>query len=260
MSHQKLTTLEPLEGLTELTSLKLYNNQLTLEDEKSQVILKSMQNLTELNLMNNKVTNITAINSLKNLKILNLQGGQNKVNLVEIEDIISNLGTLFQISQESLNTIVNCDASKITKLNLDHNNNDITKLPDLSKFTKLKELSLYNNANIANLDIISKLTNLEILNLGKTNLHEKIIDFSKLTNLTKLDLSDNTLWDEDLESLKSLKNNMNLTINLSNNSIINATALLELDRNTNIKLSGNVNLTQKAKDELKARFETRVTF
>ena len=51
-----------------------------------------------------------------------------------------------------------------------------------------------------------------------------MIDFSKLTNLTNLDLSNNTLWSEDLENLKALKNNSNLTINLSNNSIIDATS------------------------------------
>lgn len=87
-----------------------------------------------------------------------------------------------------------------------------------------------------------------------------MIDFSKLKNLTNLNLSNNTLWDEDLENLKALKNNTNLTIDLSNNSIINATALLELNPNTRINLSGNVNLTKEAKEKLKGHFQERVTF
>ena len=62
LPSQNLTTLEPLKGLTQLTSLNLYNNKITLEDEKSQEILKSMTNLTNIDLRANKITNITAIN------------------------------------------------------------------------------------------------------------------------------------------------------------------------------------------------------
>lgn len=68
LSKQNLTSLELLEGLTNLTSLNLRINALTLNDEKSQEILESMTNLTELNLDYNKITNTTSINSLKNLK------------------------------------------------------------------------------------------------------------------------------------------------------------------------------------------------
>lgn len=43
LSKQNLTTLEPLEGLTNLVSLDISNNpELTLEDEKSQNILKKL--------------------------------------------------------------------------------------------------------------------------------------------------------------------------------------------------------------------------
>ena len=63
LSSQRLTTLEPLEGLTQLTKLDLSYNQLTLQDEKSQNILKSMKNLIELNLAENNIANATSINS-----------------------------------------------------------------------------------------------------------------------------------------------------------------------------------------------------
>lgn len=56
------------------------------------------------------------------------------------------------------------------------------------------------------------------------------------------------------------KNNTNLTINLSNNSIIDASALLVLDTSCRIYLGGNVNLTQESKDKLTARFGSNVTF
>ena len=87
-----------------------------------------------------------------------------------------------------------------------------------------------------------------------------MIEFSKLTNLKWLDLSGNTLWSEDLEKLKGLKDNTNLIINLQNNSIIDATALLELNPSTRIDLKGNVNLSQDSKDKLKAKFGNNVTF
>ena len=256
LSGQSLTTLEPLKGLTELTYLNLTNNKITLEDEKSQEILRSMKNLTNLNLSNNQITNIKAINDLSNLKLLYFSGNNN-VNLVEIEDIISNLN-LLNVSTESLKTINNCDSNKITKLNLIASS--LTELPDLSKFTKLTKLNLSGNSKIEDFSIISKITSLENLNLSNVKLQGRMIDFSKLTNLTNLDLSNNTLWSEDLENLKALKNNTNLTINLSNNSIIDATALLELNPNTKIDLKNNINLSQESKDKLKERFGNNVTF
>lgn len=85
-------------------------------------------------------------------------------------------------------------------------------------------------------------------------------DFKNMNNLIQLNLNKNNLWSEDLENLKALRNNTNLTINLSNNSIIDATALLELNPNTKINLTENVNLSQDSKDKLKARFGNNVTF
>lgn len=148
-----------------------------------------------------------------------------------------------------MKTIINCNVDNITRLNI--GGNALTELPNLSKFTKLKELDISNNPNISNLSMISEIDSLIKLRLENTNLHGRMIDCLQLTNLTTLDLSKNTLWDEDLENLKVLKDNTNLTIILDNNSIINAKALLELNSNTKIYLRGNVNLTKEAKEELK---------
>ena len=257
LTNQNLSTLEALEGLTKLTSLTLNTNKLTLEDEKSQEILKSMTKLETLYLEYNNITNITAINSLKNLKKLYIGGGNNNVNLVEIEDIISNL-TVLSIPPENFKTIENCEISKITKLNII--GSSLTEIPNLSKFNNLTKLSLNNNPKIENFEEVLKISGLQELDLTYNNLHGRMIDFSKLTNLTKLNLTYNSLWSEDLENLKALKNNTNLTINLSNNSIIDATALLELNPNTKIDLRNNINLSQDSKDKLKARFGSNVTF
>ena len=258
LSSQNLTTLELLEGLTELTTLSLEYNKLTLEDKKSQEILKSMSNLKNLKLINNKITNIKEINSLSNLKFLYLSGENNNVNLKEIEDIISNLDVL-TVSNQSLMSIVNCDINKITRLRL-QNDNSLTELPDLSKFKKLTDLSLSGGSNIHDLNIISDIGSLRVLNLSITNLHGRMIDFSKLTNLTTVDLRSNNLWSEDLENLKALKNNTSLKIDLRNNSIIDASALLELNSNTKIDLRNNVNLSQDSKDKLKEKFGNNVQF
>ena len=257
LSGQNLITLENLEGLTKLESLNLGFNNINLEDEKSKEILGNMTKLKYLDLSYNKVTDISSINNLKNLTHLYLNNNEKQLNLKQIEDIISNLESLY-VTTESLKTILNCDMSKISKLNIPGGN--LTEIPDLSKFKNLSILRINKNPNIANFNEITNIPSLKNLELRGNNLHGRMIDFSKLTNLTKLDLSDNTLWSEDLENLKALKNNINLTINLSNNSIIDATALLELDSSTKINLSNNVNLSQDSKDKLKAKFGNKVTF
>ena len=251
-----LVTLESLEGLTELTSLNLFGNNLTFEDEKSRQILSSMTKLKELNLYNNKVTNVTAINNLKSLKELIL-GGNNKVNLTEMEDIISNLNSL-DVSTESLKTLSNCNINKITKLRL--NAIRLTEIPNLSKFNKLTELSISGGNKIENINSISSLSNLESLNLNKCDLHNKMIDFSNLTKLNNLTLTNNALWSEDLEKVRTLKSNVNLTLDLRVNSIIDASALLELNLSTKIDLRNNVNLSTESKQNLTKRFGKNVMY
>ena len=252
LKSQNLTTLEPLEGFTQLTSLNLGYNQITLEDEKSQEILKSMKHLKTLDLTANKVTNATAINSLKELTLLYVGG---TFDLSQIEDIISNVRLV--VSNETLKTIVNCNVNKITKLTM--NSAGITELPDLSKFTKLENLNLRQNNDITDFSMISKIPSLKTLDLAyNTNLQGNMFDFSKLTNLTSLNLGECKLWSEDLEYLKALKNNKNLYINLGANSIIDALVLLELDDSCSIDLRNNINLLQKSKDKLKEKFGSKV--
>ena len=256
LTNQNLTTLDILEGQTQLRVLNLANNNITLEDKKSQEILRSMTNLVSLDFRSNNITNANVINSLKNLKTLYIGG---EFSLREIEDIISNLSPL-GVTKKTLSTIVDCDVNKITKLDLDLLG--FQKLPEY--ITKLTNLSMFKIRNawsvIEGQEIISKLAKLQVLDIASCNLHGKMIDFSKLTNLQYLNLNGNNLWSEDLENLKALKNNSNLSIDFRNNSIIDATALLELDPTTHIDLRQNINLSQDSKDKLKAKFGKNVTF
>lgn len=254
LSSQGLKNLEILEGMSELEILELNYNGITLEDEKSREILSSMQKLKSLTMIGNPIIDIKPINNLKSLEELTLNS--DNINLKDIEDIISNIN----LKVTNWSTLTNCEPSKITKLKSSWMT--INEIPDLKQFNKLEEINL-EYCTIVQKDSIKNISgveNLKILRLSACKPEEILIDFSQLTNLTELNLSNNTLWDEDLENLKALKNNTNITIDLRNNSIINATPLLELNPNTKIKLSGNVNLTQQAKNELKARFGKNVTF
>ena len=87
-----------------------------------------------------------------------------------------------------------------------------------------------------------------------------MIDFSNLTKLNNLTLTNNALWSEDLEKLRTLKSNVNLTLDLRVNSIIDASALLELNLSTIIDLRNNVNLSTESKHNLTKKFGTNVTY
>ncbi len=256
LNYKGLTSLEMFEGMTNLNKLDLVGNYITLEDEKSQNILKSMKSLRSLNLFqNSKLTNIKPINELSSLTDLNLSSTRT-FNLADIEDILSNVS--LSVDNSTFQTIVNCDANKITSLKMSWA--PIQDIPDMSNLTKLKYLQINNSSSINSFDTIAKLESLEVLILNKVSLHNKMFDFSRLTNLNNLSLEGNSLWSEDLDKLKSLKNTKNLNLNLSNNSIIDATALLELDASTRINLKNNVNLNEDSKNKLKAKFNANVTF
>lgn len=256
LNYKGLTSLEMFEGMTNLNKLDLTGNAITLEDEKSQNILKSMKNLRSLNLFQNKkLANIKPINELSSLTYLNLSS-TGTFNLADIEDILSNVS--LSVDNSTFQTIVNCDANKITSLKMSWA--PIQDIPDMSNLTKLKYLQIDNSSSINSFDTIAKLESLEVLILNKVSLHNKMFDFSRLTNLNNLSLEGNSLWSEDLDKLKSLKNTKNLNLNLSNNSIIDATALLELDASTRINLKNNVNLNENSKNKLKAKFNANVTF
>ena len=106
--------------------------------------------------------------------------------------------------------------------------------------------------------MVSQLKSLKRLYLNNCGLHEKMIDFSNLTNLVDLGLGNNSLWTSDLENLRALKSNKNLTIDLRNNTIIDARILLDLDESCKIYLGNNINLSQESKDALKAKFGNRL--
>ena len=258
LRNQGLENLDILEGMTQITRLDLYGNDIRLEDDKSKEILKNMTNLQFISFMNNKnLKDISVLNEIPTLTELMLQ--YTNVNLSQIEDIISNLNIIY-LNKNVFETITDCNPTKITKLKVSLTESEkIEKFPDISKFSKLSEL-LIRNSRTDDYSCISNLVNLEKLDLQNCDLHGKMIDFSKLTKLETLNLKNNYLSSDDLKKLEVLKNNKNMIINLDNNSIIDASSLLVLDTSTRITLSGNPNLSQEDKNELVNRFGSNVTF
>lgn len=258
LANQRLEVLDLLEGQTEIETLTLMNNNLKLNDDKSRNILKSMKKCTYLDFANNKdIEDISFVNEMPKLEVLRIRGNS-KINLKQIEDKISSLR--IDLSNETFSSLSSCDLSKITKINLFGYDNLSVAVPDLSKATNLIELYISNEPKIPDFSNISNITSLQILDLSSNSLHGKLIDFSKLTNLKKLNLSNNTLSSEDLKALEQLKDIKNLTLDLSNNSIIDASSLLVLDSSTKIILKNNVNLSEETKTKLVNTFKGNVTF
>lgn len=133
-------------------------------------------------------------------------------------------------------------------------------MPDLSKFKNLTQIYIYGEGKTRDCSTISNVESLVGLELSSVNLTGNMPNISKLKKLKTLSLRGNHLNNEDIKKILNLKENTNLTINLTNNSITDATVLLELNQNTKIYLSGNVNLSQDSKDKLKGRFGNNVTF
>lgn len=194
------------------------------------------------------------INKLNNL--ISLDVNKKDINLKDIEDIISNI----DLRVINWDTLVNCESSKITKLS--SNWCQIIAIPELKKFDKLEEIKLvkFTIEKKETIKNISEVKNLKKLTLTGCNLEEIFIDFSELKFIQYINLRDNYISSKELKKLEALKEIKNLTIDLSTNSITDASSLLVLDPNTKINLNGNVNLSQDSKEKLKERFGNNVIF
>lgn len=133
-------------------------------------------------------------------------------------------------------------------------------MPDFSKFNNLTRIYIFGEKIARDCSTISKVESLVELHLIGVNLTGNVPDFSNLKKLETLGLQSNYLNTEDVKKIVVLKDNTNLTINLSDNSIIDATALLELYSNTKINLTKNANLLATSKQLLTEHFGSNVTY
>ena len=212
-----LRNLSALSGLTNLTHLDLYENQI-----RDISALSGLTNLTNLSLGINRIRDISALSGLTNLTVLDLYEN-------EIRDI------------SALSGLMNLEGLAL-------NSNYISDLSALSGLTNLTSLVLEFN-QISNISALSGLTSLEGLNL-RVNQISAISVLTGLTNLTRLSLGSNQI--SDISALSGLTNLTSLTLEsnqISNSSMLSGlTNLTWLDLRSNqisdiSALSGLTNLT-----------------
>jgi Leucine-rich repeat (LRR) protein len=207
-------------GLNNLTELNLANNKIASIDANT---FNGLNNLTELNLANNKIASIDAntFNGLKNLEWLHLDN--NQIASIEANTFngLNNLTGLYldnnQIASIDVNTFNGLNNLEILYLY----NNKIASI-DANTFNGLNNLTELNLANnkIASIDVntFNGLKNLEWLHLDNNRIASiEANTFNGLTKLTDLYLDNNQIASIEPNTFNGLNNLKRLY--LQNNQI-----------------------------------------
>ncbi|WP_051210187.1 leucine-rich repeat protein, partial [Gemella cuniculi] len=271
---EKITTLDNLYGVKDLSALKYATNLTSLEinGEYNEIndisALRNLTKLENLSLENTKIKDISAISNLINLRDLNISGPfvdpeYSDVMVNPADYIIKNIEALKNLKNLETLSLANRGVSDISTLanltNLNDvvlSNNNISDISVLKNLKNISSLDLTSNKNIENTDSLKELTSLtnlwltenkitniealkELTNLKKLYLNvNKISDLSplvNLTNLTHLSLGANELTD--ISSLGSLKNLVSLRA--ADNKITDVSSLTNLVNLTDLNLSNN---------------------
>lgn len=190
--------IRDLSGIEKLTNLTVLNLGNASDAQKVTSIepLRNLKNLTELYLDYNQVSSLEPISGLKKLRVLNI-GGNNVYNIEPLRNL-TNLEKLYigieyanggnNVSNLSpLRGLVN-----LKELSL-YGNNGITGIDALKGMTKLTYLNL-RGPRIRSISALAGMKNLRYLNVGANN--SRISDISVLKNLTEireLDISYNKI-------------------------------------------------------------------
>ena len=187
----------------EITSLDLSNGY--IRDLNG---LQYFDNLEELDIANNEITDLSPIFGLRDLKKLDASG-----------QYISNLGALASLRE-------------LTELQLA--DNELTTLSSLKKLTKLEWLDVSGN-EILVFGTAGTLQNLQYLNMADNPMKEiDLSGLSDLVNLTELNISGCGL-----ESLNGINTEKLSVLNASNNEISRVEALAKAESLVNLDLSYN---------------------
>lgn len=222
--------LRDIGKLTELTSLKLANNQITDID-----FLSGLTKLASLDLSNNKISDITPLSELTSLRTLHLDGnditdftplyGLGGLSMLTITDMEISASQLKELREALPSCIIYSDdaTEETVEITLGGKTfkSDVTEL-DLS------------DCGISDISLLSACTELKTLDLSGNSITDisTLVDLSKLT---QLDLSDNAVSDiSPLMSLTKLE-----YLNLSGNGIRSVTALRNLTALKELNLSGS---------------------
>ncbi|MEG4344059.1 leucine-rich repeat domain-containing protein [Microcoleus sp. A003_D6] len=212
--------------LSSMTELDLCENRIT-----DISFLGSLTNLTTLDLGDNKISDISVLGSLTNLTTLNL--GNNRITDISFLGSLTNLTTLNLNGNRITDISFLGSLTNLTTLNL--NGNQITDISFFGSLTNLTALYL-NSSQITEFSFFGSLTNLTTLYLNKNQITD-ISFLGSLTNLTTLHLNKNQITD--ISALRSLTNLTEL--NLNKNQITDISALRSLTNLTRLNLNGNQN-------------------
>lgn len=193
ISEKNIISLKGIENLNNLTELNLYYNQIS-----DLSLLSYLTNLSKLRLDSNKINNLSGLNGLVNLTQLSLFNNQ-------ISDLspLSNLTNLtnLDLGQNKISDISSLkDLTNLTILDLW--SNQVNNISVLSGLTNLSELYLLGN-QISDVSSLRGLTKLTYLTLGNNQIKD-ISALSGLTNLIYLDVGWNKI--SDISSLSGLTN------------------------------------------------------
>lgn len=222
--------LSDIGRLTELTSLKLANNEITELD-----FLTPLEKLVSLDLSNNQITDITPLAQLKKLRTLHLDNND-----------IKDFSPLYDLSELTMLTIggIEVSQSQIKELKTrlpgcliynDEANTDIVEVHLGGKTFKSDVTKLdLSDCSITDLSALSVCTSLEELRLSGNYIRDigPLLDIPKLR---VLDLSNNMISDiRPLMSMTTLEH-----LNLAGNKISSITALSQLKQLKELVLNGN---------------------
>ncbi|XP_073149591.1 putative disease resistance protein At4g19050 [Henckelia pumila] len=165
-----LKQLPPIETLNEVRDLDLSGSAL-LDDVKPEFI-KSLKNLTRLNLSKTGVVHLHSLSSLVNLRHL-LASQCPKLEKLEGLGSLINLEVLDLSGCKAFSEIENQAFDKMDRLHcLDLSETPLKELPSLSKLKKLQKLNLRGCTKLTNIPGLEDLTVLEDLDISKTTLKE----------------------------------------------------------------------------------------
>lgn len=178
-----LSTIAPLEGLTQLEYLDISGNTI-----RNIAVLGNMPNLRELHLNNNAINDLTVLSKLTALEILDVSYNSIQT-LAPVQNLFATMTELYashnQIS--SIQPVIN-----LRRLNnLDLSYNKLTEVPNIGVLVELKALNLSNN-EIADISGVESMLQLQNLKLAHNQITE-LPPFQKTCQLVYIDISHNQI-------------------------------------------------------------------
>lgn len=167
LHNNKIEDISALKNLDKLEILDLSNN--ILKDDQIKVI-GNIKSLKELNLKNNKkITNVVDMSKLNNLTILDLQ--DNKIQSLNGMQSLENIEKL-RLSNNNIESI-NELKQYVNIKELTLANNSISDMTAVLNMKKLEELDLSGN-EIENIISLKKLEKLEKIDISKQTIYKNI--------------------------------------------------------------------------------------